>query len=109
MAVFTVTQVLSGRDNTKAVNGGVAVVVNNPLSANYLGLPPKGTLLTGPPGEAVTPHCALSVAEDGTLSARAVESIGAWETAQKVGAFLVFSAWNDDEHGHPRFLIPFSE
>lgn len=80
---------------------GVAVMVTNPLDVDYLGLPPKGTVLAGGPASGPV---VISVQPDGSIECRDPSARGAYEVAQKSGGFLVYSA-----SGPQRFLVPFSD
>lgn len=73
-----------------------AIAVNNPLDANYIGLPPMGTVLPSDPPNLT--HGVLTVEPDtGRISLRAVDNIGPWQIAKKLGYMAVY---NDS------FLIP---
>lgn len=97
---MTATRVISG-SQLKPAGSGVAVIVTNPLDIDYLGLPPKGTVLQGGPA---TGPVVLTITPSGDFQCRNVNAVGSWETAKKSGGFLVYSA-----DGPPRFLIPFAE
>jgi hypothetical protein len=98
------TRVISGRQ-LQAQGGGFNVIVQNPLEADYLGLPPKGTLLPGGPKGTV----ALSVPPGGDFQCRALNNVGAWDRCTKSGGFLVFKDDDTAEQGHPRYVVPFME
>lgn len=79
-------------DQLNDVSGGdVTVTIANPLTADYVGLPPKGTTLGG----GVTgPDCVLSISPDGTPEVRPTGTDGPWERARIQGMFLVYSPDN---------------
>lgn len=95
-------QLLSRSMFKAQADGRVTVRISNPLVANYLGLPPKGTVLPGEQGDDVV----LSIQPDGSIQARQGHANGGYEkaTAQTMTGLLV---WKPE--GTAAFTLPFTE
>jgi len=97
---MTATRVVGG-PMLKASGGGYGVILNNPIDQDYLGLPPKNTVLQGGPASG---QVVLTVTPSGDFQCRDKNAIGSWETGTPSGGFLVYTG-----DGGQRFLIPFAK
>ena len=97
---MTATRVVGG-PMLKASGGGYGVILNNPIDQDYLGLPPKNTVLQGGPDSG---QVVLTVTPSGDFQCRDKNAIGSWETGMPSGGFLVYTG-----DGGQRFLIPFAK